>query len=228
MDPLILLLLIGFPLASQAVASALRRRFVQHSREPMPMTGAEIAQRMLAENQIHDVQVIPTKGQLTDHYNPVNKTVALSEVVYSQANVAACAVAAHECGHALQDATGYPLLTLRTKMVPLLKLSNVALPVIAFGGAGMFATQGANVMAYGLLGLIALPALISLITLPVEFNASRRALNWMEDSGIVSAEKHSGAKNALWWAAMTYVIAALGSIAQVAYFAKYLLAGSRR
>ena len=228
MEPLILLLMFGIPLASQAVASTLRKRFVQHSREPMPMTGAEIARRMLAENHITDVQVIPTKGQLTDHYNPVNKTVALSEVVYSQANVAACAVAAHECGHAVQDATGYPLLTMRSKMVPLLRLSNVALPVIAFGGAGMFASQGANVMAYGLLGLIALPALFSLITLPVEFNASRRALNWMEESGIVSEQKHSGAKNALRWAAMTYVIAALGSIAQVAYFAKFLLGGKRR
>ena len=227
MDPLLLLLMIGFPLASQAVASTLRSRFVKHSREPMPMTGAEIAQRMLVDNQIHDVKIIPTKGQLTDHYNPQTKTVALSEVVYSQANIAACAVAAHECGHAVQDATSYPLLTMRSKMVPLLRLSNVALPVIAFGGAGMFASQGANVMAYGLLGLIALPALFSLITLPVEFNASRRALEWMEDSGIVGREKHSSARNALWWAAMTYVIAALGSIAQVAYFAKYLLAGRR-
>jgi Zn-dependent membrane protease YugP len=228
MDPLILLLMIGFPLASQAVASALRRRFVLHSREPMPMTGAEIARRMLAENNINDVQVIPTKGQLTDHYNPANKTVALSEVVYSQANVAACAVAAHECGHAVQDATGYPLLTLRSKMVPLLKLSNVALPVIAFGGAGISALQGANVIAYGLLGLLALPTLFSLVTLPVEFNASRRALNWMEDSGVVVGERHASAKNALWWAAMTYVVAALGSIAQVVYFARYLLAAGRR
>ena len=112
----------------------------------------------------------PTRGQLTDHYNPANKTIALSEPVYSQANVAACAVAAHECGHAVQDATGYPLLTLRSKMVPLLKLSNVALPLIAFGaGAGMYASEGTNVMAYGLLGLLALPTLFSLITLPVEF-----------------------------------------------------------
>lgn len=140
MDSLILLLLIGFPLASQAVASTLRHRFVVHSREPMPMTGAEIARRMLFENNINDVQVIPTRGQLTDHYNPQTKTIALSEVVYSQANVAACAVAAHECGHAIQHATGYRLLTMR----------------------------------------------------------------------------------------MTYVIAALGSIAQVAYFARYLLGGNRR
>ncbi len=228
MDPFLLLLMIGFPVASQAVASTLRRRFVRHSQDPMPMTGAEIAVRMLSENHIHDVQVIPTKGQLTDHYNPLNKTIALSEPVYSQANVAACAVAAHECGHAVQDATGYPMLTMRSKMVPLLKLSNVALPVIAFGGAGMFASEGTNVMAYGLLGLLALPTVFSLITLPVEFNASRRALNWMEDSGIVGQEKHSSARNALWWAAMTYVVAALGSIAQVAYFAKYLLGGNRR
>ncbi len=227
MDPLMLLLLIGFPLASQAVASTLRRRFVIHSREPMPITCAAIARRMLFENRINDVQVIATKGQLTDHYNPETKTIALSEVVYSQANVAACAVAAHECGHAVQHATGYPLLTMRSKMVPLLKLSNIALPVIALGGAGTFATQGANLMAYGLLGLIALPAVFSLITLPVEFNASRRALIWMEGSGIVALEKHSSAQNALWWAAMTSVIAALGSIAQVVYFARHLLGGRR-
>ena len=223
MDPLILLLMIGFPMISQMVAGQLRKRFVQHSRHPMPMTGAEIAQRMLQENHIHDVRIIPTRGQLTDHYNPKDKTVALSEVVYGQANVAACAVAAHEVGHAVQHATGYPMLTMRSKMVPLLKLSNMAMPMIGLGGAGIFSSQGANPIAYGMLGLIALPALFSLITLPVEFNASRRALNWMEDSGIAAGQNHAGAKNALWWAAMTYVIAALGSIAQVAYFAKYLL-----
>ena len=227
MDPLILLLMFGFPFISQMVASTLRKRFVQHSRAPMSMTGAEIAQRMLRENNIHDVQVIPTKGQLTDHYNPQNKTVALSEVVYGQSNVAACAVAAHECGHAIQHATGYPLLTMRSKMVPLLRLSNFALPVIGLGGAGLFASQGSNLIAYGMLAVLALPALFSLITLPVEFNASRRALAWMEDTGIAQGENHSGAKNALWWAAMTYVVAALGSIAQVAYFAKMLLGNQR-
>jgi Zn-dependent membrane protease YugP len=223
MSPLILMLMIGFPLISKMVAGQLRKRFVEHSRDPMPMTGAQIAQRMLQENNIHDVQIIPTKGELTDHYNPTNKTVALSEPVYSQANVAACAVAAHEVGHAIQHATNYPLLTMRSKMVPLLKLSNFAMPVMGIGGAGLFASQGSNVIAYGLLGLLALPTLFSLVTLPVEFNASRRALNWMEDTGIAAGDNHAGAKNALWWAAMTYVVAAIASIAQVAYFARHLL-----
>lgn len=227
MDPLILLLMLGFPLISKMVASQLRKRFVQHSGSPMPMTGAQIAQRMLQENSIHDVTVIPTRGELTDHYNPIDKTVALSEVVYNQANVAACAVAAHECGHAVQHATGYPLLTMRSKMVPLLRLSNMAMPIMAIGGAGIFASQGSNMIAYGLLGLLALPTLFSLITLPVEFNASRRALNWMEDSGVTGTQNHGAAKNALWWAAMTYVVAAIASIAQVVYFARYFL-GRRR
>lgn len=223
MDPLILLLMFGFPFISKMVAGQLRKRFVQHSQAPMPMSGAEIAVRMLKENNIHDVKVIPTKGELTDHYNPVDKTVALSEVVYGQRNVAACAVAAHEVGHAVQHATGYPLLTMRSKMVPLLKLSNYAMPLLGIGGAGMFAYQGANMLAYGMLGILALPALFSMVTLPVEFNASRRALNWMEDTGIAAGDNHAGAKNALWWAAMTYVIAALGSVAQVAYYAKFFL-----
>lgn len=228
MDPMILLMMVGIPLISQMVASKLRKRFVEHSRDPMPMTGAEIAQRMLVENNINDVQVIPTQGQLTDHFNPTNKTVALSESVFSQANVAACAVAAHECGHAVQHATGYPLLTLRTKMVPLLKLSNFALPVVGLGGAALFSYENNNTMAYLLLGLLALPTVFSLVTLPVEFDASRRALNWMETSGIAAGPNYAGARNALWWAAMTYVVAALGSIAQVAYFANRLLGHNRR
>lgn len=228
MDPLFLVLMIGFPLLSQFVASTLRNKFVRYSAEPMPMTGAEIAHRMLLENNINDVQVVPTQGELTDHYDPQTKTVALSEVVYSRANVAACSVAAHECGHAVQHATGYPFLGMRSKMVPLLKLSNAALPIIGIGGASLFAYENSNVIAYALLGLLALPALFSLITLPVEFNASRRALKWMEASGIANNSNHSGARKALWWAAMTYVIAALGSVAQVAYYAQRFLGGRRR
>ena len=227
MNPMILLLLIGIPMISQMVSSTLRRRFVRYSRDPMPMTGAQIAQQMLVENNVTDVQIIPTQGQLTDHYNPTNKTVALSEVVYGQANVAACAVAAHECGHAIQHATGYPMLGMRSKMVPLLKLSNFALPVLSIGGAGFFGLQNNPTIACLLLGVLALPTLFSLITLPVEFDASRRALKWMEASNVTPSEKHTGAKNALWWAAMTYVVAAIGSIGQVAYYAQILF-GRRR
>lgn len=227
MNPFFLILVIGFPLISQFVAGNLRKRFVRYSADPMPMTGAEIAHRMLADNNITDVEVVPTQGELTDHYDPRTRTVALSEVVYSRANVAACAVAAHECGHAVQHATRYPLLGMRSRMVPLLKLSNAALPIISIGGASLFAFGNSNLIAFCLLGLLALPALFSLITLPVEFNASSRALTWMEVTGIANDSNHTGAKNALWWAAMTYVIAALGSIAQVAYYAQHFL-GRRR
>lgn len=222
-NPFILLLMIGIPMISQLVSTTLKKRFVRYSRDPMPVSGAEIAQRMLHENNISDVQVIPTHGQLTDHYDPTRKTVALSEVVFSQSNVAACAVAAHECGHAIQHATGYPLLGMRSKMVPFLKLSNFALPVLSIGGAGFFSSQGAAPIAYILLGLLALPTLFSLITLPVEFDASRRALSWMDTSGITPPQHHEGARKALWWAAMTYVVAAIGSIGQLAYFAQMLL-----
>lgn len=222
----ILFLLMGLPLISQMVSSMLRKRFVKYSADPMPMTGAETAQRMLYEHNINDVKVVPTRGQLTDHYDPRTKTVALSEVVYSRANVAACAVAAHECGHAIQHSTSYPLLGMRSKMVPLLKLSNAALPIISLGGASYFAAQS-TALAIGLLSLLGLPALFSLITLPVEFDASKRALEWMEISGVADRSNHTGAKNALWWAAMTYVVAALGSVAQVLYYAKFFL-GRRR
>lgn len=225
MNPMLLLLMIGLPLASQAVASMLRRRFVTYSADPMPLTGAEAAKRMLADFGIHDVQVVPTRGQLTDHYDPRTKTVALSEVVYSRANVAACAVAAHECGHAVQHATKYPMLGMRSAMVPMLKLSNTVLPIISIGGA--FLARSSPTIAYVFLGALALPALFSLVTLPVEFNASRRALNWMDQSQVAAGANYGGAKNALWWAAMTYVVAALGSVAQVLVYAQHFL-GRRR
>lgn len=227
MNPLLILLLIACPLISQAVASTLRKRFVKYSADPMPLSGAETAKRMLAESNIHDVQVVPTRGELTDHYDPKTKTVALSEVVYSRANVAACAVAAHECGHAIQHATGYPFLGMRSAMVPLLRLSNAALPVISIGGAFLSGQSGNSTIAFAFLGLLALPALFSIVTLPVEFNASRRALNWMDSSQVAAGANYSGAKTALWWAAMTYVVAALGSIAQVLIYAQRFL-GRRR
>jgi len=189
----------------------------------MPLSGREAAELMLAQNGITNVHVTSTPGQLTDHYDPRTKTVNLSEVVYSERNVAAIAVATHECGHAVQDATGYPMLAVRSKMVPLLRLSNVAIPVLAFGGAGF--SQWAGYQGTALLCLLALgvPALFSLVTLPVEFNASRRALNWLEEFGIAEGDRYKGARKALFWAAMTYVVAALGSILQAIYFARMFL-----
>jgi Zn-dependent membrane protease YugP len=226
-DPLFLLLLIGIPIVSQMVSTQMRKHFVEFSRDPMPLSGREAAEQMLWQNGISDVRVISTPGQLTDHYDPRTKTVNLSEVVYNERNVAAVAVATHECGHAVQDATGYPMLSARSKMVPLLRLSNFAIPVLAFGGAGV--SQFAGYHGTALLCLLALgmPALFSLVTLPVEFNASRRALNWLEEVGIAAGDQYSSARKALFWAAMTYVVAALGAILQAIYFAKLLLGGRR-
>ncbi|SMP47587.1 hypothetical protein SAMN06265222_102319 [Neorhodopirellula lusitana] len=226
-DPFFLLILFGIPIVSQIVSSQMRKRFVQFSGHPMPLTGRQAAERMLLENGIMDVRVISTAGQLTDHYDPRNKTVNLSQVVYDESNVAAVAVATHECGHAVQDATGYPMLAARSKMVPLLKLSNIALPVLAFGGAGISQVAGNHGTAILCLVALGLPALFSLVTLPVEFNASRRALNWLEDVGIAAGDQYAGARKALFWAAMTYVVAALGAIVQALYFAKLFLGGRR-
>ncbi len=226
-DPLFLLLLFGIPIISQMVSSQMRKRFVEFSRDPMPLSGREAAEQMLWQNGITDVQIVSTPGQLTDHYDPRTKTVNLSEVVYNERNVAAVSVATHECGHAVQDATGYAMLSLRSKMVPLLKLSNLAIPVLAFGGAGI--SQWAGYQGTAILCLLALgaPALFSLVTLPVEFNASRRALNWLEHVGIAQGDQYASARKALFWAAMTYVVGALGAILQAVYFAKVLL-GRRR
>lgn len=223
MDPILLLILIGLPLASQFVAGQLRSRFARFSRDPVPHSGQEVAEMMLQQSGIDDVRVISTRGQLTDHYNPAQKTVNLSEVVYLQRNVAAAAVAAHECGHAVQHATRYPLLAARSKLVPLLKISNVALPIVAIGGAGLSALLGSTLTAVIFIAILGLPALFSLVTLPVEFDASRRALKWMEASGLARGAQHGRARKALRWAALTYVVAALGSVAQVLYFARYFI-----
>lgn len=193
----------------------------------MSLSGREAAEEMLRQRGITDVKVISTQGQLTDHYDPRNKTVNLSQVVFDDRNVAAIAVATHECGHAVQHATGYPLLRARSKMVPLLKLSNVALPVLAFGGAGISQFAGQQGMAIVCIFALGLPALFSLITLPVEFNASRRALAWLSEAGLAEGDDYKGARKALFWAAMTYVVAALGAIVQALYFARIFL-GKRR
>ena len=221
------IIIFGIPLLSQFVSSQMRKRFVQFSNQPVSYSGREIAEMMLADHGINHVRVISTAGQLTDHYDPVQDTVNLSQPVYEQRNVAAAAVAAHECGHAVQDATQYSLLMARTKMVPILKMSNLAVPVLCFGGAGVTEMVGMHGTAL-LCGLgFGLPALFSLITLPVEFDASRRALDWMEQSGLTRGDQFANAKKSLFWAAMTYVVAALGSIIQAWYFAKMFVGPSR-
>lgn len=210
-------------LASWLTSRTLKKRFAEHSQVGIAFSGKEIAERMLAENGLHDVQVLHTPGQLTDHYDPRKKTVNLSESVYQQRNVAAAAVAAHECGHAIQHAKSYAWLTMRSKMVPALtvtsSLMNVILMVAIFG---MVAMQS-PLLLWIYVGCLAVTTLFSLITLPVEFDASKRALAWMEGSRVSSAVEHERAKNALHWAAMTYVVAALGSVATLVYYLSILL-----
>ncbi len=213
------ILIIGVSLlASFLISSTLKRRFAEYSQIPIRMTGAQVAELMLKQNGINDVQVISTPGQLTDHYDPVKKTVNLSESVYSVNSVAAAAVAAHECGHAVQHQQAYVWLGLRSKLVPAVQFSSKMLNYIMILSIfGVFATHSMT-MLWVWVGLFAITTLFSFVTLPVEFDASKRALVWMESSGVAASMEHEKAKNALFWAAMTYVAAAVGSLAQLLYF----------
>jgi uncharacterized protein len=222
-EPLFLLLLIGIPLLSQLVSSRMKSQFIHYSKQPMPVSGREAAEEMLRQHSIRDVRVVATRGQLSDHYDPKSRTVRLSEVVYNQRNVAAVAVATHEVGHAVQHATGYPFLQMRSKMVPFLQLSNMVIPILFLSGAGISGVSGSPGVGLLFLAGLGLPALFSMVTLPVEFDASRRALRWLKESRLTQAEQQVSARKALFWAAMTYVVAALGSILQALAFARILL-----
>lgn len=205
-------------LASFLISGTLKRRFHEYSHIPIRYTGAQVAEAMLRQNGITDVRVISTPGQLTDHYDPVKKTVNLSETVYAMNSVAAAAVAAHECGHAIQHKQAYAWLTFRSKMVPAVQFSSNVLNylmILGFLGIGF---MGNPTMLWVWVGLFAVTTVFSIVTLPVEFDASKRALVWLESSGLAASMEHEKAKNALFWAAMTYVAAAVGSIAQLAYF----------
>ena len=194
------------------------------------MSGAEIAQKMLEDHGIRDVKVISTPGRLTDHYNPIDKTVNLSEAVYNQRNAAAAAVAAHECGHAVQHAQAYSWLTLRSKLVPAVSVSSNLSQWLIIGG---FLLGAAAKVGFGywvaLIGVIlfAVTTAFAFITLPVEYDASNRALAWLKNKNIVSQQEYAGAEDSLKWAARTYVVAALGSLAQLLYWV-YRLMGSNR
>lgn len=216
-------------LLSWIVSSRLKSKFEHYSKVHLRngLSGKEIAEKMLRDNGINDVQVVSVPGQLTDHYNPETKTVNLSEAVYMQRNAAAAAVAAHECGHAVQHAVGYSMLQLRSKMVPIVNISSNLLQFVLMGGIVLMAMSGnKTVLAIGVV-LFAITTLFAFITLPVEYDASNRALKWLETTGTVSREEYAGAEDSLKWAARTYVVAALGSLAQLMYFAS-LLMGSRR
>ncbi len=224
-------MLIGFLFMgiSFLVSSRLKSKFAKYSQERLKigLTGKEVAEKMLRDNGIHDVQVIHVRGQLTDHYNPVKKTVNLSDEVYSSATVAATAVAAHECGHAVQHATAYSMLTLRSKLVPLQNVSGMVMNLIV--GASMFLGYFMHnlfpfdYVLYIIIAAQAIITLFTLVTLPVEFDASNRALAWIQNNGVVSADEYDGAKDALKWAALTYVVAALGAIANLLYWIFILL-----
>ncbi len=214
-------------LVSMYVSNQLKSKFKKYSKIQLKngLSGKEIAEKMLLDNGITDVQVVSAKGQLTDHYNPVNKTVNLSEAVYAQRNAAAAAVAAHECGHAVQHATAYNWLTLRSQIVPAVgfssKISNFVIMaglILMYSGSAL----GSMLFLAGIV-LFAITTLFTFITLPVEFDASNRALAWLENKNMVTQEEYAGAKDALKWAARTYVVAALGSLATLLYFISMFL-----
>ncbi|MDM8177439.1 zinc metallopeptidase [Olivibacter sp. 47] len=220
------LLLIGIAIVSFIVQWRFKSKFKEHSETPLSsgMSGKDIAEKMLHDNNIYDVKVVSVEGRLTDHYNPADKTVNLSPEVYSGRSVAAAAVAAHECGHAVQHAKAYAWLQFRSAMVPVVNVASTLTSwTLMIGVMLVFFAGNIIVLAVGVAAL-ALVTLFSFVTLPVEFDASNRALAWLEaNKGIMaSREEHDGAKNALWWAAMTYVVAALSSLATLVYYASIL------
>lgn len=219
-------------LVSWLVSSRLKSKFAHYSQVHLRngMSGKEVAEKMLRDNNINDVKVISVPGQLTDHYNPADKTVNLSEGVYMQRNAAAAAVAAHECGHAVQHAVGYSMLQLRSKLVPIVNISSNLMQFVLIGGILlMTATRtienpngNTTVLAIGV-ALFAVTTLFAFVTLPVEYDASNRAMKWLKTTGTVTAEEYVGVKDSLTWAARTYVVAALGSLAQLLYWASLLM-----
>ena len=201
---------------SLLVQTTLNSRFKKYSRIPISASGAEVSAKMMADNGISDVRIGSVNGQLTDHYNPADKTINLSDSVYAQRNIAAAAVAAHETGHCLQHAQGYGPLKLRSAMVPVVSFANNTVQWVLLAGV-LFINIFPNLIWIGI-GLFALTTIFSFVTLPVEIDASRRAIAWLENSGLTTYETLPLAKDALKWAAYTYVIAALGSLATLFYY----------
>jgi Zn-dependent membrane protease YugP len=220
------IIFIGFALLSWVVSASLERKFKRYSKEALPLTGREVAERMLRENGIDDVSVTCTKGHLTDHYDPTTKTVNLSESVYNSANIAAAAVAAHECGHALQHATAYAPLRMRSALVPVVSFaSNWVMWILLIGM--LVINTFPHLMLFGII-LFAMTTLFSFITLPVEVNASQRAVAWLRNTGITDNHTTEMASDALHSAAYTYVVAALSSLATLVYYILIFLGGNRR
>lgn len=222
------ILFIGIAIVSYAVSSALQSKFKKYSKIPLlhGMTGKEVAEQMLRENGITDVSVISTPGSLTDHFNPQNKTVNLSEDVYGSCSVAAAAVAAHECGHAVQHAKGYSPLKLRSSLVPIVSISSQYISWILLAGM-VFIHSFPMLLWFGIL-LFALTTIFSLVTLPVEIDASRRAVQWLDKAQIVNQDNKKYAVDALKWAAYTYVVAAISSLATLFYYIMVALNNKNR
>lgn len=209
---------------SWLVSNQLQRKFNHYSKVQLRngMSGKEVAEKMLADNGITDVQVISTRGRLTDHYNPQNKTVNLSEAVYNERNAASAAVAAHEVGHAVQHAQAYQWLEMRSKIVPVVSVTSNMSMYLVFGGLALGAASGAGLGYWvAIAGLLFMGAatLFSFITLPVEYDASNRALAWLKSKNIVTPDEYAGSEDALKWAARTYLVAAIGSLATLFYWA---------
>lgn len=204
------------------VSSTLKSKFHKYSMDPLPngMSGKDIAEKMLRDNGIYDVKVVSVEGELTDHYNPLTKTVNLSPNVYYGKHISAAAVAAHECGHAVQHATAYSMLMLRSQLVPVVQISSTIMNILVFGlmfGAAMVPSLLNTFLLIFIIGQSAI-TLFSLVTLPVEIDASRRALQWLNQTNILYGDKYNKAKDALKWAAYTYVVAALGAVATLLYY----------
>ncbi len=224
MDITYLLLIGAIALFSWLVSSRLKSKFEKYSKLHLRngMSGAEIAEKMLTDHGIYDVKVVSTPGRLTDHYNPMNKTVNLSEAVYNQRNAAAAAVAAHEVGHAVQHATAYSWLQMRSKMVPVIGVASGMSQWLVIGGLILGFADGSGIGFYvAVAGLVmmAIATTFSFVTLPVEYDASNRALAWLKNKNMVSQQEYAGAEDALKWAARTYLVAALGALANLLYWA---------
>ena len=226
---MIWVIFIVFGILSFAVSRRLKNKFKKYSKIQLKsgLSGAQVAEKMLADSGIYDVKVVSVKGMLTDNYNPTNGTVNLSEEVFNGRSAASAAVAAHECGHAVQHATGYNMLKLRTALVPLqnfsAKILNFIFLAMIFGGMMFYSSFPTDMVLLVIIGVYSIFTLFAVVTLPVEFDASRRALNWIDANGVVTSQEHEAAKDALKWAAMTYVVTALGSIVTLLYYVSMFL-----
>ena len=236
MTSLYWILFIGIALASWIVSASLERKFKRYAQESLPMTGKDVAEKMLRDNGIYDVKitcitdvaVVHVPGDLTDHYDPRTHTVNLSDSTYGSTRVAAIGVAAHECGHAVQHATAYGPLGLRSALVPVVSFSSKWVTWIILGGLLLLGSGAGQMLLFVGIGLYAMITLFSFITLPVEMNASQRAVNWLQEAGITNRETTAMASDALHSAACTYVVAALSSLATLIYYILVFMGGSRR